>query len=144
MGTPISKPVPAFNPPVEDPITAPVVKNVTGPFPETMMMGFRVPGAGTNEADLLELMNQILYNSKAGLIDLDIVQKQKALNASCYNMTLKDYSAHIFSADPKEGQKLEDLVKLLLGEIERVKKGDFPDWLLPAIINNMKLQETKR
>jgi len=143
MGALISKPVPTFSPPVENPITSPIVKNVTGPFPETMSLGFRFAGAGTKDADLLELTNQILYNGKAGLIDLDLVQKQKVLAANCYANIMKDYSSHVFSADPKEGQKLEELKTLLLAEIEKVKKGDFPDWLLPAIISNMKLQETK-
>lgn len=144
MGSWISKPVPVFNPPAENPISSPIVKNVVGPFPETMSLGFRLPGAGTKEADLLELMSEILSNGKAGLIDLDIVQKQKAISANAYALILKDYSAHLFSADPKEGQTLEDLTKLLLAEIEKVKKGDFPDWLLPSIIGNMKLQKVKR
>jgi predicted Zn-dependent peptidase len=143
MGSWQNKPVPVFNPPAENPITAPIVKSVVGPFPETMNLAFRLPGAGTKEADLLEMMNQVLYNGKAGLIDLDIVQKQKALAANSYNMTLNDYSAHIFSADPKEGQKLDELKDLLLAEIDKVKKGDFPDWLPGSIISNMKLQETK-
>ena len=139
-----AKPVPAFNPPAEDVIASPIVKNVTGPFPETMSLGFRLPGAGTKEADLLELMNEILSNGKAGLIDLDLVQKQKVLDANSQSLELKDYSAHIFSADPKDGQKLEDLKDLLLAEIEKVKKGNFPDWLLPSIISNMKLQQVKQ
>ena len=144
MGTLVSKPVPTFNPPVENPIKTPIIKNIIGPFPETMALAFRFPGAGTKDADLLELMNEIIYNGKAGLIDLDIVQKQKALGAYSYAMAMKDYSAHIFAADPKQGQKLEELKDLLLAEIEKVKKGDFPDWLLPSIIANMKLQQTKK
>ena len=143
MGKLVSKPVPIFNPPVEDPINAPITKEITGPFPETMAFAHRLPGAGTKEADLLELMNEILYNRKAGLIDLNIVQKQKALGAASYAMILKDYSIHIFAADPKEGQKMEELKTLLLNEIEKVKKGEFPEWLLSSIISNKRLQETK-
>jgi predicted Zn-dependent peptidase len=30
-----------------------------------------------------------------------------------------------------------------LGEIEKLKKGDFPDWMMKAIINDIKLQKTK-
>ena len=33
--------------------------------------------------------------------------------------------------------------QLLLAEIEKVKNGDFPDWLIPAIINDMKLQKSE-
>ena len=143
MGSWVSKTVPVFKPPVENPIAAPIVKEVTGPFPETMALGFRFPGAGTKEAKLLELTSEVLSNGKAGLIDLDVTQKQRAISASAYALTLKDYSAHIFAADPKEGQKLEELTQLFLEEIEKLKKGDFSDWLIPAIIANMKLNQTK-
>jgi len=143
LGKLISKPVPSFTSPIEEEITSPRTKVVVGPFPESISFGFRLPGADTKEADLLELTNAILYNNKAGLIDLDIVQKQKTLSASSYPLTLKDYSAHIFSAEPKEGQTLDEVKDLLLAEIEKIKKGDFPDWLLSSIISNMRLQETK-
>ncbi|MFH1003942.1 MAG: insulinase family protein [Bacteroidota bacterium] len=77
-----SKTIPLFNPPVEDAITKPIIKNVVGPFPETMIMGFRLPGAGTSEDDMLTMMDKILNNGTAGLIDLNLVQKQKVLAAS--------------------------------------------------------------
>ena len=32
---------------------------------------------------------------------------------------------------------------MVLDEIELIKKGDFPDWMLPAIINDFKLQRMK-
>ena len=44
---------------------------------------------------------------------------------------------------PKENQSLEEPEQLLLAEIEKVKNGDFPDWLIPAIINDMKLQKIR-
>ena len=140
FGALLSGPVPTFNSPIEEPISAPIIKNVIGPFPETLCLAFRLPGAGTKEAELLELMSSILNNGNAGLIDLDLVQKQKVGSANCYPEIFNNYSAHIFYASPKEGQKLNALKDLLLLEIEKVKKGDFPEWLLSAIISNLKLQ----
>ena len=32
---------------------------------------------------------------------------------------------------------------MLTAEVEKVKNGDFPDWLLPAIISDMKLSKIK-
>ena len=138
-----SKPVPAFNSPQEAPIAAPVVKEVLGPDAESVIIGFRFPGAGSKEADLLTLTNKILYNSVAGLIDLNLNQLQKVIDAGSEAITMKDYSTHILSANPKEGQKLEEVKDLLLGQIELIKKGDFPDDLLTAVINDLKLQQTK-
>ena len=49
-------------------------------------------------------------------------------------------SAFILGGAPKEGQTLDQVRQLLIAEIAKLKKGDFSDELLPAIINNMKLQ----
>lgn len=144
FGTLVPRTVPHFVVVEEDPITTPIVKEVMGPFPEMMMLGFRFPGAGTREAELLDLMNAILYNGKAGLIDLNLIQKQKVLSAYSYTQIFKDYSAHVFFAEPKENQSLEVLKNLLIAEIDKVKRGEFPDWLLPSIITNAKLEQIQK
>lgn len=128
-----------FEVPAETPIQTPLVKEVVGPDAENMMLAFRLQGANTKEADLLTMMDMILTNSSAGLIDLNLNQAQKVLYAGTYADIMKDYSAHIFYGAPKEGQTLEQVKDLLLAQIELVKKGEFPDWLIPAIINDFKL-----
>jgi len=143
FGGMVSKPVPVFVSPVEEKITTPIVKEVVGPNAENMMMAFRLGGIQTKDADLLKMMDMILSNSTAGLIDLNLNQAQKVLSAGTYPYILKDYSIHILYGNPKEGQKLEDVKDLLLSQIELVKKGEFPDWMLPAIINDLKLQQVK-
>ncbi len=137
------KEVPVFNPPVETPITQPIVKEVNGPEAATMMLGYRFGGAATRDADMITVIDRLLGNGTAGLIDLDLNQKQKVLNSSSSTLIFKDYSAHILSADPKEGQTLEQLRDLLLAEMDKIKKGEFPDDLMTAIITDMRLQETK-
>lgn len=133
-----------FVPPVENAITAPVVKDVNGPDAESMMMGFRFAGATSQDALMIQLVDKILYNGTAGLIDLNLVQAQKVLSAWSYANIMQDYSEHVMGAEPKEGQTLVQLKDLILAQIEKVKKGEFPDWLLTAIVNNMKLEQTKQ
>ncbi len=139
FGSMKSKEVPQFNPPVESPITSPIEKTVYSPDAESMFMGYRFPGATTDEYDVLSMIGTILSNGSAGLIDLNIVKSQKALSAGAFVEDMKDYSVLGFSATPREGQSLEELKGLLLAEIEKVKKGDFPDWMLEATVNNYKL-----
>ena len=74
-----SKPVPVYQPYIEKSITAPVVKELFGPDADNVMLGYRFPGANTKDADMLMLLSKILSNGKAGLIDLNLNQKQKAL-----------------------------------------------------------------
>ena len=138
-----NKPVPVYQPYIEKPITEPVVKEVIGPDAESVMLGYRFAGAGSKDADMIMLINKVLSNGKAGLIDLNLNQQQKVLDASAFDMEFKDYSAHIISGTAKEGQTLEQVKDLLLAQVEKIKNGDFPDWLLSAIITDMKLQKTK-
>ena len=138
-----AKEVPKFTPPVEDAITSPIEKTVFSPDAENLLLGYRLPGAVTEEFDAISMLSSILYNGSAGLIDLNIVKQQKALNAAAFLDDMMDYSTMIFSASPREGQSLEELKGLLLAEVEKVKKGDFPDWMIEATINNYKLSRIK-
>ena len=137
------KPVPAFEPAQEAPITTPLVKEVVGPSAENVMLGFRFPGTTTDDALVLRMIDKILTNGQAGLIDLDLNQQQKVLQAASFTDLNDDYSSHIMYATPRQGQSLDQVKALLLGELNKVKKGDFPEWLIPAIINNEELQRTK-
>ncbi|SDX76939.1 M16 family metallopeptidase [Hymenobacter psychrophilus] len=138
-----SKPVPAFTVAQEAPITAPVVTKIVGPSAENVMLGFRFPGTNTPDALALRMIDKILTNGQAGLIDLNLNQQQKVLQAASFTDLNNDYSSHVLYATPRQGQKLEEVRDLLLGQLEKVKKGDFPEWLIPAIINNEQLQRTK-
>ena len=76
-------------------------------------------------------------------MDLNLNQAQKVLTSNASVWPIKDYSLFSMGGQPKEGQSLEEVEKLMMEQIERVKKGDFSDWLLGAVITEMKLQKTK-
>ncbi len=134
-----SKEVPEFNVAMEEPITAPVVREVVGPDAEFIYLAYRFDGVGSREAELIQMCDMILANRTAGLIDLNLNQQQKVLGASSFTYILTDYSAHMMNANPKEGQSLEEAKDLLLSQIDSLKAGAFPDWLTTAVINDLKL-----
>jgi len=143
FGSMQNKPVPEFIPPVEDPISSPIVKEVYGPSQEFVRFGYRFAGAGTKEADILVILEYILSNGTAGLIDLNLNQDQKVIEAYTSTDINKDYSVLYFGGKPREGQTLDDVKNLLMQQIEILKKGQFPDWLIPAIISNFKLSQLR-
>ena len=140
-----SKTIPVFTPPVEELIFRPIIENIYGPGPEAefIYLAFRFNGASERDADMIYLISNILYNGTAGLIDLNLDQSQKVLSASSFTTILKDYSAHILYGRPREGQSLEEVKELLLSQIKLTKQGKFPEWLLEAIINDLKLEQTQ-
>jgi predicted Zn-dependent peptidase len=87
---------------------------------------------------------QILSNSgEAGLLDLNVNQNQKALRAVAYQSGFKQYGMFTMVIVPKENQSFDKAKNLLLEQIDLVKKGEFPDWLISAIVNDLKLQKLK-
>jgi len=138
-----SKPVPAYTAPAEAPISQPIVKEVVGPNAENIMLGFRFPGMNTQDALVLKMISQILSNGQAGLVDLNLNQKQAVLSAFAGDYIMNDYSALILGGTPRQGQSLDAVKNLLLNQVELVKQGQFADWLIPAIVNNTKIAEMR-
>lgn len=135
--------IPAFNVAAEKFIKVPIVKEVYGPDAESVMIGFRLKGASSEEADVLTMVDLILSNGQAGLLDLNLNKKQKVLSASSSADIMKDYSVHVLSGRPREGQNLDEVKKLILDQLMEIKMGNFPDWLLSAIITNLRLDQQK-
>jgi len=129
--------------PEETPITAPIVKEVFGPTTENVTIGFRSRGIGTEDEKLMTLCDMILANGNAGLIDLNLNQKQVVQNAGCSPSFHLEYGFHRFSGTPKEGQTLDEVKDLILAQIDLLKKGEFEDWLIEATVNDLKLSQTK-
>ena len=134
------KPLPALQTQPETPITAPVVKEVIGLEAENVMLAYRLPAANTKAAATLEFVDYLLTNGTAGLLDLNLVQKQKLLRGGSTTAPMTDYSLFILYGTPKQGQTLDDVKNLLLEQIQLLKNGAFEDWLLQAVINNFKLE----
>lgn len=129
------KPLPALNKPSKG--------EVIGPKPESLMIGWRFPGASSEDAHLLNILGQILTNGSAGIFDLNLVQQQKLLRAYAFPYQLIDHSMLILSGQPSEGQSLEDVEQLMLAEIENLKRGNFSDDLIPSIVNNYRKSMTE-
>lgn len=140
------KEVPQYTFEKEDPITTPIIKEVVGPDAESVTMAYRLPSTQEKDALLANLIGSILTNGKAGLIDLNLVKKQKLLRAGAFPYLLVDYGLLYISAAPSQGQSLDEVRKLIVNEIDNLKKGNFDDDLLPSIVNNFKketIQETE-
>lgn len=138
---------PAQFPPFEyeeqPPVDKPLREAVTGQESAYVQIGWRMGGGKTDDYMLGLLVRQMLYNEQAGLFDLNLNQQQKVLNAEAFNWIYEDYSVFGVYGKPREGQTLQEVENLLLEEIEKLRKGEFPDWLLEASIRDMKLADLK-
>ncbi len=129
---------PTFAP--EPPLPSTVVREVVGPNAESLLMAYRFPGPGNRDTRVMQMIDMILSNRTAGLIDLNLNKAQKVLRATCSPDFRNDYSIHLFTGSPLQGQTLEQVRDLILGQIDLVKRGEFDAALLPAIINDLRIQ----
>ena len=130
--------------PKEDKITTPVVDEVFGPTSESVSIAFRSAGVNTEEEKFVTLCDMIMANGNAGIIDLNLNQKQLVQRASCSPTFLNDYGYHSFTGSPKSGQTLDEVKELLLAQIEKLKNGEFEDWMITAVVNDLKLSQTRQ
>ena len=124
-------------------IESPVSKEVYGLDAENIMIGWKYPGAGTQEAMVADVVSYILSNGSAGLIDLNLNQQQKVLGAQSMSYTRPDAGEFLIMANPKHGQTLDEVKDLVLAEIAKLRNGEFDEALLTGTLNNMKLRQMR-
>ena len=132
------KDVPEVGPWVEDPIQG--VERVTVSYrgEEEVQIAFRTVNNTHADKEALMLVDMILDNRTAGLINLNLNQAQAVQAAGSSPEFLNDYGSQRLWGVPKQGQTLAEVEQLLLDQIEHIKKGEFEDWIIPAIVNDFK------
>ncbi|MDN3644122.1 insulinase family protein [Lutimonas halocynthiae] len=130
--------------PKEKPMTDIVVREVFGPNNESVELAWRTDGVGSKDEKFITLLDMILTNGKAGLFDLNLNQKQLVQYAYTNPTFNNDYGYIDLHGIPKADQTLDEVKDLMLGEIEKLKKGEFDEWLMEATINDLKLRETRQ
>ncbi len=135
----VSKPLALYNPAPEKPLTKIQQVDVNGPSAESVEIYYRGYPDNSKQSVMLYLIRSILTNGKAGLIDINLNKQQKTLRAGAGYQQMKDYGVFSLNGQPRQGQSLEDVAKLLQEQVTLLKNGQFDDELIKAIIANQKL-----
>lgn len=120
-----------------------VTKSVVSPQEEYVRLAWRFDGVASQQNDTLSLVSDVLYNKTAGILDLNLNLKQKVLTSYAYVDDAADYSTLCVTAYPMPGQSLDELKNIILGEVKKLRKGQFSDNLVKSAINNEKLNEQR-
>jgi len=113
--------------------------DVLGFESEFVLMGWRTPGRSFEDAEYGRLASSVLMNGLAGLIDLEVIQKQRVLDAMVMPYDHVGASVFLIQGFPKNGQSLEDVEAILKEQVERLAAGDFSQELLDAACANYRL-----
>ena len=116
--------------------------DVYGLESESIAIAWPLEGARSEGALVGTILADVLSNGgNCGLIDTNLLQEQKVLNAAGGVMFLSDAGMAILEGEPKQGQSLEEVRDLLLAEVAKLRKGEFDEALLKSIIANYRRGE---
>lgn len=132
-----------YNPAPEKPLTRIQKIDIYGPSAENLNIAYRGFAQNSKQSLLLDLISSILSNGKAGLLDINLNKQQKILRSSAGYSQFKDYGVFSLYASPKAGQSLDEARKLLLDQIDLIKRGEFDERLIKATVANTKLNELR-
>jgi predicted Zn-dependent peptidase len=126
----------------EEPSAELLSRDVYGFENEFVLMGWRTPGNSAEDAEYAEIASAVLSNGLAGLIDLDVMQKQQVLEADVYPYSRSDWGIFLAEASPKEGQSLKEVEEIIKKQVYRLASGDFSKELLEAVKANYRLTQS--
>jgi predicted Zn-dependent peptidase len=96
------------------------------------------------DADAITVMDMLVDNSVAGLINLDLVQAQKVKAAGSGPSFYNDAGDWGVYAITKKGQTLEEAEQLLMGEVAKLKSGAFTDDDIKAVVTAFEVNEKNK
>lgn len=133
--------IPEFDRPMPAPIDEKKSVTITYPGEETVIIGFDTAPTKSEDEPALKLLDMILDNASAGLINLNLNQQQRVAQAGSFPYIRNDAGSQFLWGVPKQGQTVEEVESLLLEQLEILESGSFEDWILPAIVTDFKKSE---
>ncbi|MBR2326556.1 MAG: insulinase family protein [Alistipes sp.] len=116
-------------------------EEVYGLESESVAIAWPIEGARSEGALIGDILTGVLSNGSCGLLDTDLLQSQRVLNAYGFVECLADAGVVMVAGEPKQGQSLEEVRDLLLAEVEKLRNGEFDGDLLKSIIANYRKSE---
>ncbi len=102
------------------------------PGSESLAIAWPTVGVDHPDAAALEIADVILSNQRAGLLDLGPVHKGDLRSVMTQPQFLRDCGWQEIVAEPAEGQTPEQALAHVDVQLERLRQGDFEEWLVEA------------
>ena len=111
---------------------------------EKVLVAWPTAPSSSPDADALVVMDMIMDNAAAGLLNLRLNQAQKVKVSGSYPVLRNDAGEWTMWAAPKKGQTPEEALALLLDTAEALKNGEFDESDLAAVITDFEISQKRR
>ncbi len=107
------------------------------PEKESISMYYVLEPSNSANAHIAEFVEMLFLNGNVGIVDIgDVNAKTNWFNTS-YQHYYKNFSTHFLEGEPIDGISLKELEDIVLKDIDRLKTGEFPEWMLKATANDL-------
>lgn len=110
---------------------------------EMVLVGWQTVKNGHPDQDALELMDMLVDNSVAGILNLRLNQMQRVKSSGSHPSFLNEAGAWLLWGQPKDGQDLDEVESLLMQVVSALKNGEFEQADIDAIITDMEVRRKK-
>lgn len=107
----------------------------------SVTMGWQLVSATHADQPALEVMDSLMANQTAGLFDVDLVLSGKLPRASAHPYFFTEAGLWEVHGVAREGQTHEQVEQLLLGVIEKLKRGEFTQQDIDAVVIQAEVRE---
>lgn len=136
---PLASPAPASVPPVE----GRQQRDIVAKGESAVYLAWQTVPMRHADRATLEVMDMLMDNAATGLINVDLVLSQKLPGAGSYPSHHIDAGFWAMHGTARDGQPLEDVEKLLLGVVEKLKAGEFTQADIDAILLHAEMREMR-
>ena len=126
----LEKPTPA----TATKITTRVASEVVGEGEQAVSLGWSTVPYTHPDEPVLTVMHWLLDNGTSGLFNAELELTQKVPDAAAYGYSILESGIFIARATAREGQPLEEVEKLLLDVVNKLKTGEFTQADIDAIV----------
>lgn len=118
--------------------------SLPGPDPEMVWLTWPLGGAGEDQRLLGYAADMVLYNQQAGLLDVNLIQKQKVMRAESAFVQYRDRGLFRLEGRPRSGQTLDEVARHLRTQLENLAQGKWDSRLLRGVVKDLRISRQER
>lgn len=92
-----------------------------------LMIGFLIPGMKNLNTLIVSMLNEMLCGGKDSRLYKKLVDELRLVNSiNAFNISTFDFDMNIFNIDPKDIEKVDTIIQVIMDEINQIIKNGIP------------------
>jgi predicted Zn-dependent peptidase len=144
LGTLEPRPLEASTPGDLAPSRGRAFREVLAEGEESVTIGWRTVGGTDPDEPTITVLDRVLDNATSGLLNLELELTQKVPDASSWSTHMREAGYFNVSATAREGQSLEEVERLLLEVVAKLRAGEVEPRTIEAILLHEDIDDKQR